>query len=563
MPREGKILAAASGGPTTGAVAVPAVVAGAGALSATRRLGPALALAVFAFLVYLPPAARVVQLSPDAVEYVDVARRLAAGEGYRLGVKAYHFGGTDVLHDGLAERAPLFPILVAALFRLGLGLTTVQVLNAALAALCVALVCAIGTTMFGHRTGALAGLLAAASPVVLMRMVPPMTEALSIFLTLLAVWLVIRSAGHRRSLAMLVAGAALGLGYLARPTGAVTAVTLLIGLALVARGAAEFRRATASVALGAALFIVPMVGYSLVTRGSLSYSGQTYLYAVYKDADVLRNGYGRDVPTPAEFVTDNPGYVVAAILENVGEYARLVFLDRDWLLPLLPAWPLAIFALVRREYPRAAWPVLLVAAANFLGYALTWANFQERYQLLTLLLLLPFAVDGLLRCRIGRFGSGPAFIATAAVVAVVALFWSPTLLAQYRGEFSYGDAPVRSRDDDGFRWTGPPRWVGDNDLSRLLEWVRARTLRDDALAHGQPWPLTFFTQRPATLLPTKLSPELLRSFVVDYRVAYVLLDTRDRDRRGYQPDLEALAVEGVRATSVGSYRIFDTRPLWR
>jgi hypothetical protein len=68
--------------------------------------------------------------------------------------------------------------------------------------------------------------------------------------------------------------------------------------------------------------------------------------------------------------------------------------------------------------------------------------------------------------------------------------------------------------------------------------------------------------RPATLLPTKLEPDRLRQFVVDYHIAYVLLDQRDRDRRDYRADLEAWAGEGVQVTTLGSFRIYDTRPLW-
>ena len=75
--------------------------------------------------------------------------------------------------------------------------------------------------------------------------------------------------------------------------------------------------------------------------------------------------------------------------------------------------------------------------------------------------------------------------------------------------------------------------------------------------------MTFFTNRPATLLPLKLSPERLRSFLIEYRVAWALLDSRDVDRRGYLPTLEGLSAEGVRMTTVGSHRIFDARALWR
>ena len=43
-------------------------------------------IGLLAFCLYVTPALSVVQLNPDVVEYVDVARRLLNGEGFRLGV---------------------------------------------------------------------------------------------------------------------------------------------------------------------------------------------------------------------------------------------------------------------------------------------------------------------------------------------------------------------------------------------------------------------------------------------------------------------------------------------
>ena len=533
-----------------------------GAWAATAS--PEAWLALVAWAVYVPPAARVVQLGPDAVEYVDIARRLLAGEGFLLGVKAYHVGGTDILHDGLAERAPLYPLLAALVLAGGAGLPGLQVVNAALAGISAALVCAIGRSLFGQQVGILAGILAIASPVVLVRMVPPMTEALHSSLTLLATWLVLRFSCPPRPAAMLAAGVALGLGYLARPTTALLALALLAGLIVVAGRRHDLRRPLAAFAGGLLALVTPISLYSLLTRGSPSYSGQSYLYAVFKDSDVLRNGYRGPLPTAGEFIAANFPFVVGAIAENAAAYAQMLVLDVDWLLLLAPAWPLALLALARGQYPRVAWPALLVAAANFATYAATWSNYQERYQLLTLLLLLPFAVDGLGRLGLGRLRLGKSHLTGLHLaVLVVAAFWSATLVRQYQGQFSYGGQPVGARTDRGVRWTGPPRWVGDNDLARLLDWIDGRTAPREGLAHGQPWPLTFFTGRPATLLPIRLTEEQLRAFIVDYRVGYVAIDTRDRDRRGYQTQLEALSAAGVRASAVGAYRVFDTRSLWR
>jgi hypothetical protein len=534
-------------------------------------------IGVLAFLVYLVPAVRVLQLNPDVVEYIDVARRLVAGEGYLLGVKAYHVGGTAVLHDGLSERAPLYPLIVAAVLRLGLDLRALQVINAALAAVAVALVAEIGLMLFGRRVGAASGLLAAASPLMLARLVPPMSEAIAISLTVAAVWLALRgtrSNPHSDALPggegggvranFLLCGLALGLAYLARPTTLALAVGLLAAVVAVGHDRASALRGVGWAVLGLLACVVPMSLYTFATRGSLSYSGQSYLYSVYKDSDVLRNGYGRPIPPAAEFISQNLDFVRVAILENVRDYAYLILTDNHWLLPLAPAWIGVIWVLARRRYPREALIPAAVAAVNSAVYAATWANFQERYQIVTLLLLLPLLVHGLDQVGLGRVRLGPLpdGVALFAAVAVVALWWSPTFRQEYRNEFRYGDDPVGTRVDDAMRWTGPPRWVQDNELSRIDDWIEEHTERNDVLTHGQPWPYTFFTGRPATLLPTKLTSEALRTFLTDYRVAYVLLDQRDRDRRDYRDGLEALQDEGVTVTTLGSFRIYDTRPLW-
>jgi hypothetical protein len=305
--------------------------------------------------------------------------------------------------------------------------------------------------------------------------------------------------------------------------------------------------------------------FSLMTQGSISYSGQSYLYAVHKDSDVLRNGYGRPIPTPVEFISQNLDFVFAAILENARDYGYLLLWDREWLRPLTVAWVGVLIALLWRRYPRRAIIPATLALAAFGTYALTWANFQERYQLPTMLLLVPFLADGLARLGLTRLpirllpASLPLFVA----VLAVAWWWSPTWREQYRDQFRYGDESVKPRVDDGLRWTGPPRWSEDNELARVNDWIRANTAPNDVLTHGQPWPYTFFTRRPATLLPTKLSADSLRAFLTEYRVAYVLLDNRDRDRRDYRADLEALSASGVTVSTLASFRIYDTRSLWQ
>jgi Dolichyl-phosphate-mannose-protein mannosyltransferase len=263
---------------------------------------PAAWIAALAFGLYLPPALSVLQLNPDVVEYVDIGRHLAAGQGNLLSVKMFHVGGTQVLQDGLAVRPPLWPFLIAALFWLGVSPLGLQVVNALLSAGCAALVYGIGTALFDRRTGLLAGLLAALSPAVLIFMIPPMSEALAIGLTLVAAWLLVRRSDRACIADCAAAGAALGLGYLARPTTLAFAAALVLGVVLAARVRRALLRPLAALFVGLAIFVVPITVYSLATRGSPSYSQQTYQYAVFEDSDVKQNATLRPLPTPGEFV---------------------------------------------------------------------------------------------------------------------------------------------------------------------------------------------------------------------------------------------------------------------
>ena len=543
---------------------------------------PAILVGVLAWALMLPPAARVVQLSPDMVEYVDVARRVANGEGYVLGIKAYHIGGPAVVHDGLFHRTPLFTLIMAGMLSLGFDLYAVQVVNAAFGAVAAAMVCSIGTRLFGRSVGIVAGVLAAASPVGLAQQVHIQSDALATALTLVAIRVLIVAADRSTIRPALLAGLLFGAGYLARPPVVVIAAALVVTLPLVAPSRAQARQLMVGLIGGLAIVGLPVTAFSLLTRGRLAYSGKGYLYGVLSDADIMENGYAATPLHPVEFISADPLLVLGAIWTVMTLYFRSIFLEREWLAPLALGWPAALLALARGWYSWSAQLVLVAAGSNFLFYGLTWSSWQDRFMLTTVFLLLPFVVDGLLRTLrfiwaltlagwartlAGRLSStldarGPAVLLGLAVVAVM-IAWSPRFLEQYRGQFSYGERPVGTRVTDGLRWTGPPRWTNDGSLDEGIEWVRGQTMPDAVLAHGQPWTYGFFTGRPMVLLPYRLSDDLLRRFLVEYRVSYVLYDPRDPQRREYADQLRDLAADGVRAQRVRNLMVFDTRPLWQ
>lgn len=497
--------------------------------------------------LYVPAAVSPLRLGPDEVEYIDIARHLVDGQGYTLSVKAFHFGGTRVVHDGLAERAPLVTLLIALFIWLGLPLQSIQVANA----LFVGTMCgAIGWMLRGSRPVAATAMgLIALNPVVLDRSLPPMTEATSIMLMIVA--LALWSGAPNRAATGLMIGGLLGLAYLARPT------TLALTLALVG-WAVLTRRRVAWAVIGFGIMNIPLL---IHTGGNLLYSGQQYLFAVFADTDVLHDGYQVPVGTAREFVRANWLFVLSEFPRNTGRYTAMLLGTRDMLLPLLPAVVVGLIALRRVPFTSAVWGLLAMGVVNLLVSGAIWSTFVERYMLVSLVsLLVVVALAAKLAVARGRAIAGLAGVVAAVVLTIA---WGPRFGNVATGVYLENSQPVGSRVDDGVHWTGPSDWVNDRELDALVRWLEHATGSDSVVASAEPWPLTFLARRPSTLLPRRLTADRLESFVREYRVAHVVLRPNDRNRRPYAAFLEARGARLAGGAPTGNYAVFDTRPLWR
>ena len=96
-----------------------------------------------------------------------------------------------------------------------------------------------------------------------------------------------------------------------------------------------------------------------------------------------------------------------------------------------------------------------------------------------------------------------------------------------------------------------------------MDWIATSTDRREILAHPAPQILTFFTGRPTISLPRSLDRDGLRTFLVDHRVAFVLLNGSDGTSRRYQRNLESIDEIKDQVAALGDYRIFDARGLSR
>jgi 4-amino-4-deoxy-L-arabinose transferase-like glycosyltransferase len=168
-------------------------------------------------LIWLPQP----PMPGDGPNYVRLASALAAGQGY-----------VSVEGAPTAERPPLYPLLLAMVFRvLGERLGAVYAVQVVLDALSCLFIYLIGRRLFGEWPGLVAAALAVpyASLVAATRLV--LSETLFIFLLLAGLWALVEALEHPRRWRLAACGALIGLAALTRGTALLLPLALAVPLA--------------------------------------------------------------------------------------------------------------------------------------------------------------------------------------------------------------------------------------------------------------------------------------------------------------------------------------------
>lgn len=201
----------------------------------------------------------------DGNEYITVARNLLAGHGFSYeSVPPY---------EPYTYYVPGYPYLIAATLFLGVGARAIVLLQVLLGALMSALLVVFGGRVVGRREAVIGGLLLAIEPTTIFWTNQMVTESISTFFLLIALFLVLAAMRHGRMSRFALAGVALGLSVLVRH--AAQFLIVLIPLFIVTVRHISFKRAL----VGALLFgsvasacLVPWIVRNRMTFGVTFYS---------------------------------------------------------------------------------------------------------------------------------------------------------------------------------------------------------------------------------------------------------------------------------------------------
>jgi len=316
-------------------------------------------------------------MSPDAAHFLNVARCVGRGEGFSNPAAWPAWLRPERLPAPETFKDPGLPFAIAALtplvrdpFRAGQILSLLAGLMLPLA------VYALGRKVAHDRELAwVAGLIAAASPVLIAQSVRVMAESLfTLLLTLAFVAAAptmdgaFRARGPHRDLSAWVAGALLGLAFLVRTQALLAIPALAVLTTAGSTGHARIAR-VGRVLLAMAVSASPLLIRNLVTFGSPLYSDAT-TFAVWPFVDPLEFSHALTrPPAPLPFALDHAPQVVAHTASQLARFARSA-LPRDILGAVAWAPVLAaglVLGIVRLRTWAFAWvylvPVVLMMSA--------------------------------------------------------------------------------------------------------------------------------------------------------------------------------------------------------
>jgi len=206
-----------------------------------QQLGLVFAVALAVRIPYCLLALRSYTFHADDGHYSEIAANVAHGHGVSADFPY-------LWRHHTAFRPPLYPLLLGGAYALfGVHIGVAQALNVVLGSLVVVLAAVVAGRLGGRRAAIVAAVLAALHPALLANDGVVLTEPPALLLMLLALWLLLT----RR---WLLAGVALGLLVLTRPSAQLLVPTLALLLILQAR----WRQALA-MAAAAVLVVSPWV----------------------------------------------------------------------------------------------------------------------------------------------------------------------------------------------------------------------------------------------------------------------------------------------------------------
>lgn len=515
-------------------------------LSRARWIALVALLLLLAGAVRIMPALLMEHVSPDAVEFLDIAQNWKSTGKPLLAIKAYYYEQTPVIHYGGYER-PLLP----ALF-LGLGvkdakdtrpgdapIRRAQIVIFFSALLFVLLLVCLMERIYGPFAALAAGLLVSLSPLVLTASLFPWADILSLAAATLALcipaWLDPKqdsrankqnTAASRTILVEMLAGLAIGLAAAMRSTNLLMLAPMALYMLQTRPSAAARARAVLLLLVGPALFLLGNAWLNLQNGAPALMMPQNFLYRTLQFDDGIHYWAQREgAASVFALLQAHAPAVARQLVKQTIAYAYILVFYHEWLFVWCLALPLVLTRIFRRKLHPLALAMATTALLNLALYCASWPTYDPRRFLLipTVFLLAPCVGEAWRAWRGARLPLGARGIPLPyLLIAITGIAWGLLAIRQ-----TFTAVRAHQAGERFVPYGQDPFW-NDRETVGLIEGLRTQLPSSAIIASRNPWAIRYLSGHPGAYWPHDLDTAALTSdFLRAYPVSAILLDASE------------------------------------
>ncbi len=506
---------------------------------------------VFLILIRLPALTGTANLSPDATEYVDVAKNFAGGEGMTLKIRSYFTGdGLTMPYPAISLRSPLFPLAMGSLYWWVNNEEVFRWFNLLLFSVNMVLLALILRPLLPPFLWLYAILLVGLSEPMFLCSIFPWSEQFALFWLLLGLLLVSLQLHIRWGAAgAAVEGLVSAMAVLTRPEYGWVAVLILVSLWR------DVRRGWVPAAFWASV-LAPLLLFALASYlqyGRVFLPSGHHLQAL-SSGELYRWESQSSASLPEFWATHGLQIAERVVTNAVNYFAKLVGWKNLFLLAL--ALPVVVRSGFDKNVPWGRRQLVLTALLFFAGYCLAWSALdRERYLISVTPFLIPLCLLETQRWTERARLTWQKYMGRGVMFAGL-----PLLMANVAS----ANVTIQQRTGWGERFYANPNPAWNNpDVPQLAGWIEQNVSRGDVVCLENPFLLNYLTRRSCLLLPVGVQPDEFITFLRHYGVRFWINNQTFSQRPAEELECLAAVVADDGATLVrhcGSYQVWELTP---
>lgn len=452
---------------------------------------PLIIIFLFALAIRLPLYHTPFWRTPDAIEYINIARNLVEGRGFVSSIKFTFFTNGPVVYPGLFDRPILTPILFSLVLFFNKNIYTLQLFLFFIESTSIVFFYLIARKLLTPILAFTVALIAAcnANLVIGNRLI--VSEPIYYCIILLA--FVLYYYREKSAFTFSLLGFLSGLSVLVRPDGILLLVTFIIF-------SLQYKKQLLLLVVVFLLTISPVVVTGIALHRNPFHTVASYVFQVRSFTDGMTMGFDRTYPSTVTFISQNFFWIIGQIFRNI-----LSSIESLITLPFLGLLVLVI-PFIHWQKLRQFFPILFFAGVSFLILVASWGVILEPERHLGLVYVLLLLVLG----NISLVAWRKKFILGLVVLSLTA----NVVLDAHRIVWA------RTQENQQDSWDPSQR-------GQLYSYVKQHTPQNAIIASPNPFLVNMFTDRPTILMPNNiLDQRHFSQYISLYHVQYLLAENK-------------------------------------